>query len=179
MRVERNRRLTAEAGLLLVPLLLAAGATGLLLGRVALPAHLAVGLVLVPPLVLKLASAGYRFARYHLGDAGFVAAGLPASGLRPIAPPLVLAIVALMVSGVALWLEPGGPAAPVWRAVHRLSFLVFGACVGVHVVLHLLRSPTLGLERRVAGSRLRVVSLAASLLVGAALAAGGLMWARP
>lgn len=175
-RVERNRRMTTGAGLLLVPLLIAAGATGLAIpGSRPLP-HLAVGLVLAPPLVLKLATAGYRFARYHLGDPGYVAAGPPAPGLRWLASPLILAVLVLTVSGVALWLEPPAGAVDVWQALHRISFLVFGACAGIHVVLHLLRAPTLELERRLPGGGVRILYLATSMLLGLALAAAGLAW---
>ena len=175
-RVARNRRMTTETGLLLVPLLLLAGATGLATRDARPLLHLAVGLVLVPPLVLKLATAGYRFARYHLGDAEYVAAGPPAPGLRPIAPPLVLAVLALMVSGLALWLEPSTGPVRVWQAVHKLSFLVFGACVGVHVLVHLLRTPTLELERRLPGGATRLLYLAGSGVLGVILAAVGLAW---
>lgn len=174
-RVDRNRRLTAEAGLLLAPLLLLAGATGLLLQRGTLTLHIAIGLVLIPPLALKLASAGHRFARYHLRDAAYVAAGVPAPGLRPIAPPLVLAILVLMVSGVAIWLDPQGDAAAIWRAAHRLSFLVFGACLGAHVIVHLLRTPTLNLNQRLPGRAARTVALATSVVLGLALAFAALV----
>lgn len=175
-RVERNRRMTTGTGLLLVPLLLVAGATGLAIsGSRPLP-HLAIGLVLAPPLLLKLATAGYRFARYHLGDRGYVAAGPPAPALRWIAPPLVLSVLVLMISGVALWVEPSTGAVNLWRALHKLSFLVFGACAGIHVVLHLLRAPTLELERRIPGGGLRILYLATSTLLGLALAAAGLAW---
>lgn len=175
-RVERNRRMTTGTGLLLVPLLLLAGATGLgVHGSRPLP-HLAVGLVLAPPLVLKLATAGYRFARFHLGEPGYVAAGPPAPGLRGIAPPLVLAVLVLMVSGLALWLEPWTGAVGLWQALHKVSFLVFGACVGIHVLLHVLRAPSLELERRLPGGRLRAFYLAASMVLGLALAAAGLGW---
>lgn len=170
--------MTTETGLLLVPLLLAAGATGLAIGGPFRLPHLAVGLVLVPPLVLKLATAGYRFGRYHLGDAGFVAAGPPAPGLRPIAPPLVLAILVLMISGLALWLEPATGAVAVWQALHKLSFLVFGACVGVHVLIHLLRTPGLELRQPLPGARLRMLYLAGSVMLGVAIAVIGLAW-RP
>lgn len=175
-RVERNRRLTTDAGLLLLPLLVAAGATGLALPPSQPLPHLAIGLVLIPPLMLKLATAGYRFARYHLGDAGYVAAGPPAPGLRPIAPPLLVAVLVLMVSGLALWLEPSGSTVPLWQVLHKIGFLAFGACVGVHVLLHVLRAPTLDLERRLPGAWLRALYLAGSIVLGLALAAAGLAW---
>ena len=168
--------MTTETGLLLVPLLLLAGATGLAMRGPQPLLHLAVGLILVPPLVLKLATAGYRFVRYHLGDAGYVAAGPPAPGLRPIAPPLVLAVFFLMVSGLALWLEPATGPVRVWQAVHKLSFLVFGACVGVHVLVHLLRAPRLDLEQRLPGGGLRALYLAVSMVLGVALAVVALAW---
>lgn len=177
-RVERNRRMTTGGGLVLLPLLLLAGATGLAIPGPRPLLHLAIGLVLVPPLVLKLATAGYRFARYHLGDPAYVAAGAPAPGLRGIAPPLVVAVLVLMVSGLALWLEPWTGAAGFWQALHKLSFLVFGACAGIHVLLHVLRAPTLELERRLPGARRRTFYLAASVVLGLVLAAAGLTW-RP
>lgn len=177
-RVERNRRMTTGTGLLLVPLLLAAGATGLAIPGPQPLAHLAAGLVLAPPLLLKLATSGYRFARYHLGDPGYVAAGPPAPGLRWIAPPLVLAILVLMVSGVALWLEPSTGAERVWQSLHRVSFLVFGACAGIHVLVHLLRTPTLELQRRLPGGGLRMLYLSLTVALGLALAVAGLTW-RP
>lgn len=175
-RVERNRRMTTDTGLLLVPLLLAAGGTGLAIPGLRPLPHLAIGLILVPPLLLKLATAGYRFTRYHLGDRGYVAVGPPAPGLRWLAPPLILAVLVLMVSGVALWLEPPAGAADVWQALHRISFLVFGACAGIHVVLHLLRAPTLELERRLPGRAPRFLYLSLSLALGLALAFTGLAW---
>ncbi len=170
--------MTTSTGLLLVPLFLLAGGTGLAIPGFRTWPHLAIGLLLAPPLVLKLATAGYRFARYHLGDAGFVAAGPPAPGLRWVAPPLILAVLVLMGSGLALWLEPSTGMVGLWQALHRLSFLVFGACVGIHVLVHLLRAPTLELELRLPGGLLRLLYLAASMVLGVALAAAGLTW-RP
>jgi hypothetical protein len=48
----------------LAALLAAEGVTVVDMGGL-LSAHLVIGLVLIPVVVLKLASTGYRFARYH------------------------------------------------------------------------------------------------------------------
>ncbi len=68
--VERNELLTVAAASVLTILLLAEGVT-LLDMRGLLREHMFIGLVLIPPLLLKLASTGYRFARYYTGAAAY------------------------------------------------------------------------------------------------------------
>lgn len=58
-----NERLTAASGVLLLLLLAVLGVTILGL-RDLLWLHLFVGMLLVPPVLLKMASTGYRFVRY-------------------------------------------------------------------------------------------------------------------
>ena len=62
---EGNRRLTATTGAVLLVLLAAEGAT-LIAIRPLLSVHIFLGVLLIPPVALKLASTGYRFARYYL-----------------------------------------------------------------------------------------------------------------
>ena len=57
-----NERLTANAAVVLIVLLAVEGATLLSL-RSLLPVHVFVGMLLIPPVALKLASTGYRFLR--------------------------------------------------------------------------------------------------------------------
>src|ERR1700751_6316699 len=59
-----NERLTSSTGLVLLVLLLVETLTTLAL-RTYLDVHLFLGLVLLPPVALKLASTGWRFARYY------------------------------------------------------------------------------------------------------------------
>jgi hypothetical protein len=59
-----NRRLTATTALVLLVLLAAEGATLLAL-RPLLSLHVFLGMLLIPPVALKLASIGYRFGRYY------------------------------------------------------------------------------------------------------------------
>jgi hypothetical protein len=68
--VERNALITHTAAAVLTILLLAEGVT-LLDMRGLLHAHMFIGLVLIPPVALKLASTGYRFARYYSGAAAY------------------------------------------------------------------------------------------------------------
>src|SRR5256712_10519978 len=68
--VEANARLTGFIAVVLLALLAADFATGLIVLRVLL-SHALIGFLLVPAVLLKLGSVGYRFIRYdwrdHLG----------------------------------------------------------------------------------------------------------------
>lgn len=65
-----NERLTAATGVLLVALLAALGITILRI-RPLISEHLFIGLLLIPPIALKLASTGYRFVRYYTSDPAY------------------------------------------------------------------------------------------------------------
>ena len=68
-------------------------------------AHYVLGLLVVPPVVLKLGSTGYRVLRNYTGSAAFRLAGPPPVVLRFITGPiLVVATVATLVTGIELWL---------------------------------------------------------------------------
>ena len=70
--VEANARLTGSIAVVLLALLAADFATGLIVRRVLL-SHALIGFLLIPAVLLKLGSVGYRFIRYdwrdHLGGA--------------------------------------------------------------------------------------------------------------
>ena len=61
-----------------------------------------IGMVLIPPVALKLGSTGYRFARYYLGSPVYRAKGPPLLPLRLLAPVLVLTTLLVFATGV--WL---------------------------------------------------------------------------
>ena len=67
LAVEANARVTGATGLVLIVLLFLEGLTIPFIGRL-VSWHILLGLVLVPPLVLKMASVLWRFARYYLHD---------------------------------------------------------------------------------------------------------------
>ena len=78
-RTDGNTRLTATTAVVLLVLLAGEGVTILSI-RPLLSAHIVIGLLLIPPVALKLASVGYRFVRYYTGDAAYV------DGDRPTSP---------------------------------------------------------------------------------------------
>ncbi len=130
-----NELLTTVTGAVLIVLLAAVGVTILRIGQM-LSVHMFVGLVLVGPLALKLASTGYRFARYYSGNQRYRAKGAPATPLRLIAPIVVLSTIVVMASGVALLI--GGPQSrSTFFLIHKASFIVWVAFTALHVLGHL------------------------------------------
>jgi hypothetical protein len=71
---EGNERLTSSTGLVLLVLLGVETLTTVVLSTY-LNVHLFLGLLLVPPVTLKLASTGWRFARYYTRNEQYVLAG--------------------------------------------------------------------------------------------------------
>ncbi len=108
-----NERMTSTVGLVLVVLLVVEAATTLSLSSL-LPVHLFLGLLLLPPIVLKLATTGWRFVRYYTGRKPYRLKGPPELLLRLLAPALVASTVLLFSTGVAfLYVVAGALAAGV------------------------------------------------------------------
>jgi hypothetical protein len=167
-----NERLTASTGALLLILLAVEGLTVISLHSL-LPLHVFVGALLIPPVVLKVASTGYRFARFYTGAAAYVEKGPPVLILRALGPVIVVSSVAVLASGVAL-LAMGPGDGPV-RGIHKLSFIVLFAAMGIHVLAHARKLPALlagdwRRRTRLAGATGRRVLLLATLAVGLAFA---------
>lgn len=180
--VEANARLTALAAVALLGLLAAEGVTVLRIHQL-LPAHLFVGLMLVPPVVLKMSSSGYRFIRYYAGDPRYRAAGRPNPLLQLIAPVVVLSTMALFATGIELWLF-GLRFGATWLTWHKLSFVAWFFATGAHVLGHLERAPRLALadldsRAAVPGAVTRRALLGASLLLGVLIALVSLAWQTP
>jgi len=178
--VAGNQRLTAELGAVLFVLLAALGFT-IPSVRSLMYAHVFLGLLLIPPVGLKLASTGYRFARYYTGDRAYRLAGPPAPLQRMIAPFVVLATVAVFASGVMLLVL--GPGAGIWRNLHKAAFLVWFGVTTVHVLSYVTRVPGLAApdwrpdDTRLGGSGLRRLLVLGSVAVGVLVAAVGLPYA--
>ncbi len=171
---EGNERLTSSNGLVLLVLLVVETLTTLALGTY-LNVHLFLGLLLLPPLALKLASTGWRFARYYLHNEQYVRAGPPRMLLRILAPLLVASTLALFGTGVAMIVvgHRGGEL----RTLHTYSFIAWGVLIAVHVLAYLtrvLRDGTMDWRRHavdvVAGVRSRRAILVGALLAGVVLA---------
>jgi len=130
-----NERLTAATGAVLVVLLAVIGVTIISLSRL-LWVHLFVGMLLIGPLALKLASTGYRFVRYYTANRSYREAGPPPTPLRLIAPIVVLSTLAVFASGVALLLV-GPSSRDTLLPIHKISFFVWIAFMAIHVLAHL------------------------------------------
>lgn len=159
-----NERLTATVAVVLLVLLAVEGVTILFLGPL-LSVHLFVGLLLVPPVAVKLASTGWRFARYYLGSAPYRRRGPPHAILRAIAPVVVLSTAAVLRTGVAL-LFAGPASRDTLLPWHKATFIVWIAFTGVHVLAHLPALRPAPLPGRPA----RAALVAGALLAGTALA---------
>ena len=99
-----NERLTSMAGAILIVLLAVLGVTILRIGQL-IWVHLFVGLVLLGPLAVKLASTGYRFVRYYPHGPAYRSKGPPQPLMRAIAPMVVASMVVVFVSGVLLLID--------------------------------------------------------------------------
>jgi hypothetical protein len=130
-----NERLTVLTGSVLVLLTAAVGVTILRIGQL-MWLHLFLGLVLIGPVALKLASTGYRFARYYTHDPGYRRKGPPMPLLRGLAPLVVLATLGLFGTGVALLLAGPHTGLPL-GLLHKVSFIAWIALVALHVLGHL------------------------------------------
>ena len=174
--VEGNGRLTAATGTLLALLLLVEGFTVLdVRGYITL--HAALGLILIGPVMLKCASTAYRFFRYYTGRAAYVRKGPPHLVMRVLGPVVILSTLALLGTGVALLAVHGR--SDTWLTLHQGSFIVWLAVMTVHFLWHLLEAirgtarelRPAGQDPAGRGHALRLVVVAASILVGVGLAA--------
>jgi hypothetical protein len=134
---EGNERLTVLTGLLLIVLVAVLGITIVRIGQL-LWLHLFLGLLLIGPVTLKLASTGYRFVRYYTADPRYRAKGPPAPALRIMAPVIVLLTVTVFASGVVLlFIGPGSSARSMVVLLHKVSFIAWLALTAFHVLGHL------------------------------------------
>jgi hypothetical protein len=174
---EGNARLTGTTGLVLLVLLAVEGVTILSI-RQLLSVHVFVGLMLIPPVALKLAATGYRFARYYSRSVEYVRKGPPLLFMRMlVAPGLIAATLVVLGTGVALLLV--GPDGGIVLGLHKVSFFVWLGAFGVHVLVYALRVPRLvaadwGGGPRTSGAVLRVGTVALALVLGLTVALAAL-----
>jgi hypothetical protein len=169
-----NGRLTAVTGAVLLVLLAAEGATIPWI-RPLLSVHIFLGVLLLGPVALKLASTGYRFIRYYTGATEYVQLGPPAPLMRAlVAPVLVLSTATVFGTGVILLAVPHRGLV---LGLHKASFIVWFGAMAIHVLAYALRAGRGALAELGPGSRgRRLRLLALGLAVGAGLAAAGLSY---
>jgi hypothetical protein len=168
-----NEILTASTALVLTCLLIAEGVTVIHMQGLR-GVHMFIGLALIPPIVLKLASTGYRFARYYTGARAYRAKGPPPLPLRVLAPALVASTVDIFVSGVLLL--GSGHKSDTLLLIHKAGFIAWIGLFGIHflyyigrVVRSLRRDWTAARRHDVPGSGARAALVAAATGGGVAL----------
>ncbi len=172
---EGNARLTGSTAAVLLVLLAAEGVTILQVGRLITP-HVFIGMLLVPPVLLKMGSTLWKFARYYLGAPAYRQKGPPLLILRLLGPFVVVLTLTVLVSGVALLFAPF-----TWRSTlllaHKASFILWLGVMTLHVLGHLVDTARLAprdwlrrTRRQVDGASARQWAVAVSLVGGLILA---------
>ena len=178
--VEANARLTGYVGAILVLLLAGEFVTGLR-SKQLLPAHAVIGFLLIPPVLLKLASVGYRFARYYTGEPRYRAAGAPRLAMRLLGPVVVLLTVIVFATGIELWLF-GYRFGFFWVPLHHASAYLWFLAMAIHVGNYLVRSTELATadwRDHLRGAFTRRSLVVSSLILGAVLAIAMLPFPTP
>lgn len=175
--VEGNAKLTAMTGAVLLIGFAVEGVTILELHRL-LFLHFLVGFLLIGPVLLKIASTGYRFVRYYSGSAAYVQKGPPSPVMRLLGPLVVLTSAAVIGTGVILAVV--GPGNGRWLFLHKASFVLWFGVMTIHVLNYAPRLPQLLTARsgrgssrgpQLFGGSARWLALAVSLAAGVAVAA--------
>jgi hypothetical protein len=174
-RPEANARLTGATGLVLLVLFVAEIVTVVLGPRSVLTLHIAIGLALVPLVVLKLASTTWRLVRYYRHDRDYRIKGPPTPMLRVLGPVLAVLTTALLASGIVLVLGPHS-AYGAALFVHKKIFYVWLGAFALHTVAHLASAMWLSyqdltarLRLSVAGARYRLAAVLGCVALGVVL----------
>jgi len=130
-----NEQLTTVTGVILVVLLAVIGFTIPQLHQY-IWLHLFVGLLLIGPVLLKMASTGYRFARYYTRDAEYRRKGPPEIVLRLIAPLVVISTVGVFATGIGLMIVGPNDRNPM-LLLHKVTFIVWIVFTSLHILGHL------------------------------------------
>lgn len=154
-----NAQLTAWMGLLLLALILGEFLTLVSVRRL-ITWHIVVGVLLIPPALVKTATTSWRMVRYYTGSEPYRAAGPPPLVLRLLGPLVVVTTLGVLASGTAL--IAFGPVRtftpfvtvaghPInWLTVHQGSFIIWSVATGLHVLARLV--PSLRLVRAPRGA---------------------------
>ena len=137
-----NARLTAWTGLVLLLGFAVEGVTLVAMHQL-ISVHILVGALLVPPVLLKTATTGWRVVRYYLAAQAYTDAGPPPVVLRALGPLVVGLTLAALASG--LWLVVTGPEGrrPTvsvvgvgisWLTVHQAFVIGWFVVTTVHVL---------------------------------------------
>jgi hypothetical protein len=176
-----NERLTASMAAVIFVLLFFEGLTILSIHSL-LHWHVFIGLLLVPPILAKIVSTSWRFARYYLGSPTYRRRGPPAPALRVLGPVLVVLTVAVFATGILLVVGAPVSMRPALLQWHQLAFVAWFGVTAVHVLGHLVETMTVAprdwlarTRRQVRGASTRQWAVAVSLSLGVVTA----LWVTP
>jgi hypothetical protein len=142
-----NEQLTTVTGVILIVLLAAIGFTIPQL-RQFIWMHLFLGFLLIGPVLLKMATTGYRFVRYYTRNPEYRHKGPPEIALRAIAPIVVISTIAVFATGVGLIITGPADRNPM-LLLHKVAFIVWIVFMSLHILGHLPGAArTLGLGSR-------------------------------
>lgn len=169
--VEGNARLTASIAAVIFVLLAVEGLTIVRIGNL-LDVHVFIGVLLIAPVLVKVATTSWRFAKYYSGERQYRLKGPPALVLRLLGPLVVVLTLVVLFSGVGLVLLPASFRQQLFF-VHRASFILWLGVMTIHVLGHLgetirlaPRDWLLRTRRQVAGATSRQWVLVSSMAVG-------------
>jgi hypothetical protein len=174
-----NARLTAWTGLALLAFFLAESVTLLSVGHL-ITAHILIGAFLVPLVILKTATTGWRIARYYLGSPEYRQAGPPPTLLRLLGPLVVLTGLAVLGSGLALIALGRSTFSPIVTiagfsinalTIHQASFAAWLVVTGLHVLTRTVPAVKVAAAsgrhgRRVPGGKARATVLITTAAAG-------------
>ena len=134
-------------------------------------------MLLIGPVVLKMASTGYRFIRYYAGNAAYRRKGPPELILRLIGPIVVLTTVGVFVTGIVLLFRRSAASRPVAAAAQGELHRVGGVHEPARARPSAGRRASAGIgagasraDRRPRGAAGRWIALSGALVAGAVLA---------
>ncbi len=134
--VDGNERLTAMVAALLLLLLFLAGLT-VPIAHSQTRLHVFFGVLVIPPVLLKVGSTTWRFVRYYAGSFSYRHKGPPAPILRFLGPIIVVLTLVMLFSGVGLVVWAPASMHAQLSQIHRLSFIAWFVAMTVHVLGHI------------------------------------------
>ena len=175
-----NARITGTLGAVIFVLLFLEGLTVLRVGSL-ISMHVFVGMLLVPLVLVKMASTGYRFVRYYAGRAAYTEKGPPPLLLRLLGPVVGATTLALLATGIGALLTSRRVR---WLLfAHKASFVLWFGAMTIHVLGHALETPALAVadlsraaRQRVPGAGARFALLLTTCAIALALGGVSIGW---
>jgi hypothetical protein len=170
-----NSRITTMLGGLLFVLLAIEGASIVFI-HAYLPMHIFFGMLLVPPILLKIGTTMYKAAKYYGGSPGYKRNGPPPIILRMLGPVVIVLTVIVMVTGIALLIAPVSMRETLFF-LHRASFVLWFGAMALHVLGHLKETLIVNVQewtaatlKKIPGSAFRKGLIIFCVIVGLPLA---------